>query len=95
MVGRLGVLMLGKGANPPVSSTTQKLSLGGVIGRGRTAIPTGATKKLKLTLNRRGKRLLRKRKKLRARLTIVAKGPTGLTSTVTKTVKLKLKRPRR
>ena len=96
VVGRLGVLVLGTGANAPVSSTSQKLTIGGAaIGRGKTAIPSGATKKLKLTLNRKGKRLLRKRKKLRARLTIVATGPTGLTDTVTKTVKLALKRPRR
>jgi hypothetical protein len=107
VVGRLGVLVLGKGANPPVSSTAQKLTVGGagssakrakpplVIGRGKTTIPAGTTQKLKLSLNRKGKRLLRKRRKLTAQLTIVAKGPTGLTSTVTKTVKLKLKRPRR
>jgi len=96
VVGRLGVLVLGKAANAPVSSTSQKLTVGGAaIGRGKTAIPSGATKNLKLTLNRKGKRLLRKRKKLRARLTIVANGPTGLTDTVTKSVKLVLKRPRR
>ena len=107
VVGNLGVLILGKAANPPTSSTTQTLTFGGasssatrpkpplVIGRGKTNIPSGATKSLKLTLNRKGKRLLRKRKKLRARLTIVAKGPTGLADTVTKNVKLVLKRPRR
>jgi alanine dehydrogenase len=96
MVGRLGVLVLGKAKNAPVASTSQKLVFGGgSIGRGSAKIPAGATKKLKLTLNRRGKRLLRKRKKLRAKLTIVAKGPTGLTDTVTKTVKLVLKRPKR
>ena len=96
VVGRLGVLVLGKGVNAPISSTAQKLTVGGgVIGRGKTAIPSGAAKSLKLTLNRKGKRMLRKRKKLRARLTIVAMGPTGLTDTVTTTVKLTLKRPRR
>jgi hypothetical protein len=102
-IGRLGVLVIGKGSNAPVASTSQKLTFGGgSIGRGATKIPAGATKipagatkKLKLTLNRRGKRLLRKRKKLRAKLTIVARGPTGLTDTVTKTVKLVLKRPKR
>ena len=96
MVGRLGVLVLGKAKNAPVASTSQKLVFGGgSIGRGSAKIPAGATKKLKLTLNRRGKRLLRKRKKLRAKLTIVAKGPTGLTDTLTKTVKVVLKRPKR
>jgi hypothetical protein len=103
VVGRLGVLTLGKGVNARVSSTTQKLTIGAagssasaarlrVIGHGCTAIPAGTTKKMKLTLNRKGKRLLRKRRKLRAQLTIVAKGPTGLTDTVTRTVRLRLKR---
>ena len=96
--------MLGKGANAPLSSTTQTLKMGGassaakrpiVIGRGKTSIPAGASKQLKLSLTRKGKRLLRKRRKLTAQLTIVAKGPTGLTDAVTRTVKLKLRRPRR
>jgi hypothetical protein len=103
VVGRLGVLTLGKGVNAPVFATTQKLTIGAagssasaarlrVIGHGRTAIPAGTTKKMKLTLNQKGKRLLRKRRKLRAQLTIVAKRPTGLTDTVTRTVRLRLKR---
>lgn len=102
-MGRLGVLVLGTAVNAPVSSTTQKLTIGAgggsasgarriVIGRGRTAVPAGTTKKMKLTLNRAGRRLLRKRRKLRAQLTVVAKGPTGMTDTVTRTVRLRPKR---
>jgi hypothetical protein len=106
IVGASGVLVLGKATNPPTSSTTQKLVTSVpsasarkakkvVIGRGKTAIPTGKTRAMKLKLNRKGNQLLRKKGRLRAQLTIVARGPTGLRATIRQTVRLTAKRRRR
>jgi hypothetical protein len=105
LVAASGALLLGKATNPPTSSTTQTLtaSVAGssarrkklVIGRGRTTVTGGTTRRVTLKLNRKGKRLLHKKRRLRAQLTIVARGPTGLSETVTKAVRLTVKRPRR
>jgi VCBS repeat protein len=77
-------LVVGKATNPPTASTVQKLvAHGKVLGRGRTTIAAGTTKRLTIKLKRRLKR------SLRAKLTITATGPTGLEATVRKTVWLK------
>jgi hypothetical protein len=106
LVAASGSLLLGKATNSPTSSTTQKLTATIpsssarrrttlVIGSGRTTIPAGTTRDLTLKLNRKGKRLLRQTRRLRAQLTIVATGPTGLRDTLRKAVRLTAKRARR
>ena len=77
-------LVVGKASNPPTASTIQKLvAHGKLLGRGRTTIAPGQTKPLTIKLKRRLKR------SVRAKLTITATGPTGLKTTVRKTVRLK------
>jgi hypothetical protein len=93
LVDRKGHLVVGKATNPPTATTTQTLAAGHkLLGRGHTTIAAGMTKALRVTLNRKGLKRLRRAGKLRVRLTIKATGPTGLTATVHKRVKLKARK---
>ena len=66
-----------------------------MIGSGRTTVATGTRRTVVLRLNRRGRRLLRERRKMIARLVLVAHGPTGLHDTIRKRVRLTAKPARR
>jgi hypothetical protein len=87
-------LRLARAVNPPAAATRQKLTVKGrgkrriVIGSGRTTVPTGTRRKVVLKLNRRGRKLIRKRGRATARLVLVARGPTGLRDTIKKRVRL-------
>jgi hypothetical protein len=84
VVGPKRTLSVGTASNPPTAATVQKLvAHGKLLGRGRTTIGAGQTKRLTIKLKRRLKR------SVRAKLTIIATGPTGLKTTVRKTVRLK------
>jgi hypothetical protein len=48
-----------------------------------------------LKLNRRGRKLLRKRRRMATRLVLVARGPTGLRDTIRKRVRLTARGARR
>jgi hypothetical protein len=98
-VGRPGRLRLARAVSPPASATRQRLtalvSAGRgrarkrvAIGSGRTAVPAGTRRAVVLRLNRRGKRLLRGQRRMRAQLVLVARGPTGLSDTITRRVRL-------
>jgi hypothetical protein len=100
-----GLANLGTAANPPTASTRQTLTflqpVGKVgaarttrkvkVGSGSTKIADDATGKLTARLNATGKKLLRKKGKLKVTLTIVAKNSAGASQTVTKTITLKKK----
>jgi hypothetical protein len=87
-----GKLFVGRASNPPTASTVQTLAAKGkVLGRGKTTIAAGQTKSLALKLNRKARKRLKRTTK--AKLKIVATGPTGTTAVVRKTVRLR--RPKR
>ena len=94
-------LRLARAINPSAAGTTQKLTAKGrgkrrvVIGSGRTTVATGTRRTVVLRLNPRGRRLLRKRRRMTTRLVLVARGPTGLRDTIKKTLRLSATRPRR
>jgi hypothetical protein len=91
---RQRALRLAKAVNPSAAATAQKLTARGrgnrriVIGRGMTTVPTGKRRTVVLKLNPRGRRLVRKRRRMSARLVLVARGPTGLRDTIRKPVRL-------
>jgi hypothetical protein len=100
---------LGKATNPPTAATTQKLTAltGGrarasasaakkpvVYGSGKTAVPAGRSRALKVNLNRRARRLLNRHRKLKARLTLVAVNAKGEKQTVTRTITVKQSKKR-
>jgi hypothetical protein len=90
VVGPKGKLSLGSASNPPTALTAQKLVAGGkLLGRSRTTIPAGQTKRLTLKLNRKARKRLKRAHRIRAKLTITATGPTGLKTTVRRTLRLK------
>ncbi len=60
-----------------------------VYGRGKTTIPTGRSRTVRVTLNGRARRLLGHRKRLRALLTIVATNAAGEKQKVTRKVTIK------
>ena len=60
-----------------------------VVGRGKAKVADGKTAKLKLKLNRRGRAKLRKKGKLKARLTVVAVNAAGEKQTVTRRVTIR------
>jgi hypothetical protein len=92
-VSSSGLLGLGTAANPPTASTRQTLKAGKVTGgSGTTRIGDGRSGKLTARLNSAGKKLLKKKGKLKVKLTIVAKNSAGASQTVTKTITLKKKR---
>jgi hypothetical protein len=62
------------------------------IGSATVTITKGGTKKITIKLNAAGKKLLKKKKKLKATVSIVIQDPSGATSTVTKKVTLKYKK---
>ena len=100
---RQKALRLAKAMNPSAAATKQTLTARRpghgtrrvVIGSGRTTVATGMRRTVVLTLNRRGRRLLRERRKMTARLVLVAHGPTGLRDTIKKRVRLTAKPARR
>jgi len=103
VIGRLGVLVLGKGVNAPVSATTQKLTIGAagsvasaarlsVIGRGRTAIPAGTDQEDEADAQPKGQAAAPQALQAARSAHDRREGPTGLTDTVTRTVRLRLKR---
>ncbi len=63
-----------------------------VYGRGRTTVPSGRSRALRVGLNRTARRLLGRRGRLRARLTVVATNAAGEKQTVTRTVTVKAPR---
>jgi hypothetical protein len=90
VVGPKGTLSLGSASNPPTAMTAQKLvARGKLLGRGRTTIAAGETKRLKLTLNRKARKRLKRAHTFKAKLTITATGSTGLKTTVRRTLRLK------
>ena len=92
-------LRLAKAINPSAAATSQTLTARRpgkrtrrvVIGSGRTTVATGTRRTVVLRLNRRGRSLLRERRKMTARLVLVARGPTGLRDTIKKRVRLTAK----
>jgi hypothetical protein len=100
---RQKALRLAKATNPSAAATKQALTARRpghgtrrvVIGSGRTTVATGMRRTVVLRLNRRGRRLLRDRRKMTARLVLVAHGPTGLRDTIKKRVRLTAKPSRR
>jgi VCBS repeat protein len=94
VVGPKGKLSVGSASNPPTAETAQKLVAGGkLLGRGRTTIPAGQTKRLTLKLNRKARRRLERAHRIKAKLTITATGPTGQTAVLRKTVRLRRPKP--
>jgi VCBS repeat protein len=92
VVGPKGKLIIGSASNPPTATTVQTLTAKGkLLGRGRTKIATGQTKSLTLKLNRKARKKLKRTTK--AKLKIVATGPTGKTAVLRKAVRLR--RPER
>jgi hypothetical protein len=90
VVGPKGKLSFGSASNPPTAMTAQKLVAGGkLLGRGRTTIPVGQTKRLTLKLNRKARKRLERTHKFKAKLTVTATGPTGKTAVLHKTVRLR------
>jgi hypothetical protein len=59
------------------SGRTARPAAAVVLGRARATIPAGRTRTVRVRLNARGRRLLRQRKRLRARLTLTAAGRTA------------------
>jgi hypothetical protein len=100
---RQKTLRLAKAINPSAAATKQTLTARRpghgtrrvVIASGRTTVATGTRRTVVLRLNRRGRRLLRERRKMTARLVLVAHGPTGLRDTIRKRVRLTAKPARR
>lgn len=76
-------------ASRQASKQGRKSSKPVVLGRGKTKVPDGKCRKLKLKLNGRGRAQLKKQGKLRARLTVVAVNAAGEKQTVTRTVTIK------
>lgn len=93
-----GTVTLGTATNPPTVKTVQTLSRKTnaraarvrfvVIGRGRTVILPGGTKKVTAKLTLAGRKLVR-RGPVKARLRIVATGLDGKTATITRTITLR------
>jgi hypothetical protein len=89
---------IGRAANPPTARTSQvvTLNLGAaraarmtVLARGATKIPKGGTGRLTAHLTRAGKALLKKKKTIRATMTIVAVDAAGHSQTVSRPITLK------
>ena len=88
---RKGKVVLGRAANPPTSGTVQTLRAKKpkkIVARGRTTVPAGQTATMRAKLTRAGRRLVRRRGALAVTLKIVATGPTGVPSTLTRGVRL-------
>ena len=103
-------VVLGKAANPPTARTTQTLTApaparaaaaGGkakkpvVYGSGKTQVASGKTAKVKVKLNRKGRAKLKRQGKLKATLRVVAFDAAGGKQTVTRTVTVKPKKPKK
>ncbi len=100
-----GTLTFGKVTNPPTVTTTQRLTAlaggraggrvaphgeaGLVYGRARTTVAAGHAKAMKLRLNGRARRLLKRHRTLRARLTVVATNAHGERQKVARKVTIK------
>ncbi len=99
---------LGRAANPPTATTTQRLTAPGaagaaaaaaakpvVYGRGKTTVPAGKSAPVRLNLNRKARAKLRRKHKLKARLTVVSTNAQGETQTRTRKVTIKPMRRKR
>lgn len=82
---------LGTVANPPTAATTQTLARRGkVLARGKTTVPDAQSRPLTFRLNKAGRKALRKRRRLKLALKVVATAPDGTTGTVNRKVTLRL-----
>jgi hypothetical protein len=101
-------LALGKATNPPTAGTTQTLILPTagasragkakkpvVLGKGKTAVPSGKSAPIKLTLNSKARAKLSHGHSLKATLTIVATNAQGESQTVTRSVTVKPAKPKK
>jgi hypothetical protein len=96
VVGRSGVVHLGRATNPPTAGTTQTLT-GAVatararrivLGRGRTTVADGRTATVVARLTARARRELRSRRTLRVTAKITARAADGQTETVERRLRL-------
>jgi hypothetical protein len=67
---------------------------GRLLARKPFSIPAGAKRKISVKLNKRGRRLLRQRKRLRAKVTLTSFSPSGKAVKRSRAVTLKLRRRR-
>lgn len=102
--GADGALTFGKATDPPTTETTQTLTEQAanaaragtsraktppVLGSGKTKVPPGKSRPIKVHLSGAAKAKLRKRHKLEATLTVVAHNAQGETQTITQNVTIK------
>lgn len=102
--GADGTVTFGKATDPPTTETTQTLTEAAaraasagisrakkpaVLGKGKTKVPAGKSKPIKLHLSGAAKAKLRKHHKLKATLTVVAHNAQGETQTITQNVTIK------
>jgi hypothetical protein len=87
-------LTVGRAKNPPAVKTVQKLTARhrGLIAKGTTFVPAGRRVAMEVKLTARGRRLLRKLGELKVKLRVVARGTTGLPSTVKRDITLRLRK---
>ena len=83
----------GKTAAPlaQIAGAKKKVS----VGKARTTIPAGTTKKITIKLNAKGKKLLRKAKKIKTTLTVSQKTGSAYKKVLTKTVTFKAKKKKK
>ena len=99
---------LGRATNPPTATTVQTLTAPGgaraasarakkpaVYGKAKTTVAAGKTVALRLRLNGRARAKLRRKHRLKAKLTVVAANAQGETQTVKRTVLIKSTRHRK
>ena len=94
-VGATAVLGLGTASNPPTASVDLTITVQGTgkaattrtktkttrIGVARIVVPRGTTRKLRVTLNAAGRKLVKTRRSVKATLTVVATGADGTRAT--------------
>jgi hypothetical protein len=86
---------VGRAKNPPTTKTIQKLfaSHHRLIARGTTFVPAKRRVAMDVKLTKRGRRLLKRLGELKVKLRVVARGTTGLPSSLERDIELKLKAP--
>jgi hypothetical protein len=102
--GARSVVSLGTATNPPTALVSLTLTVGGAkaaakrkakaltVGKATVRIPAGKTRALKVTLNKKGKALLRRNRRLKVSVKIVATAPDGTSASRTRSLTIKRRR---
>jgi hypothetical protein len=98
------IVPLGTATNPPTASVSLTLTVGGAkaaakrkakpvtVGKATVRIPAGKTRALKVKLNKKGQALLRRNRKLKVSLRIVATAPAGTSASRKRSLTIKRRR---